>query len=378
MRVAVKNMSGEYLYYTTPRKVRLLLRDKKAVVESNNPFTIRLLFSESECGLKDFKPKNKDNAIPALSNLNTSIKLERGINMEENTINNKNSDCEPLLNHKSKYSEYNAIRKNHFECFIKELDIDFRILCTEFSHKDNKIIISVYLCEKASKIISKLENKFYTICLLIYYPDGEDFCKTVYKAKFDHEEKYEHLSYEGSDNLKIKLIFTDVSEYTNPSKIHLIYGCDHVDERYFLDSLVDHIINNKKDAFLLTRGRVSDNECSIHLVHINDTKYLSGDNLCKMDNMLFKPIDFIKYIIGEVRVKYKCIDIDTIIVEHFRFSEINKEYSDEEFFKELVNVCKERNINLIYVFDFPCIDGLVMNSIPQVYEEFSNIVTMFK
>lgn len=53
MRVAVKDMSGTYIHPTTPRKARLLLRDKKAVVDSNNPFTIRLLYSASECGLKD-------------------------------------------------------------------------------------------------------------------------------------------------------------------------------------------------------------------------------------------------------------------------------------------------------------------------------------
>lgn len=62
MRVAVKNMSGVFIHSTTPRKARLLLKEKKAVIESNNPFTIRLLFSESECGLKDSESLNKLNS----------------------------------------------------------------------------------------------------------------------------------------------------------------------------------------------------------------------------------------------------------------------------------------------------------------------------
>lgn len=62
MRVAVKNMSGVFIHSTTPRKARLLLKEKKAVIESNNPFTIRLLFSASECGLKDSKSLNKINS----------------------------------------------------------------------------------------------------------------------------------------------------------------------------------------------------------------------------------------------------------------------------------------------------------------------------
>lgn len=59
MRVTVKNTTGDFIHSTTPRKARLLLKEKKAVIESNNPFTIRLLFSESECGLKDSKLLNK-------------------------------------------------------------------------------------------------------------------------------------------------------------------------------------------------------------------------------------------------------------------------------------------------------------------------------
>ena len=62
MRVAVKNMSGVFIHSTTPRKTRLLLKEKKAVIESKNPFTIRLLFSVGECGLKDSKPLNKLNS----------------------------------------------------------------------------------------------------------------------------------------------------------------------------------------------------------------------------------------------------------------------------------------------------------------------------
>ena len=60
MRVAVKNMSGVFIHSTTPRKARLLLKEKKAVIESNDPFTIRLLFSASECGMKDFNSSNKN------------------------------------------------------------------------------------------------------------------------------------------------------------------------------------------------------------------------------------------------------------------------------------------------------------------------------
>ena len=82
MRVAVKNMSGVFVHSTTPRKARLLLKENKAVIESNNPFTIRLLFSVSECGLKDSKSLNK---------LNSGLLPEKDITMFENEETNVNN-----------------------------------------------------------------------------------------------------------------------------------------------------------------------------------------------------------------------------------------------------------------------------------------------
>ena len=54
-------MNDDFIHSITPRKARLLLKEKKAAIESNNPFAIRLLFSESECGLKDSKLLNEFN-----------------------------------------------------------------------------------------------------------------------------------------------------------------------------------------------------------------------------------------------------------------------------------------------------------------------------
>lgn len=78
MRVFVKDMSGNYIHATTPRKARLLLKEKKAVIESNNPFTIRLLFPASECGLKDSNPSNtnKSDVTSERDNIMCEDKLE--------------------------------------------------------------------------------------------------------------------------------------------------------------------------------------------------------------------------------------------------------------------------------------------------------------
>lgn len=54
-------MNDVFIHSITPRKARLLLKEKKAVIESSKPFTIRLLFSVSECGLKDSELLNECN-----------------------------------------------------------------------------------------------------------------------------------------------------------------------------------------------------------------------------------------------------------------------------------------------------------------------------
>lgn len=48
VKVAVLNMRGENLMPCSPRKARLLLKEKKAVVKQKSPFTIQLTIATGE------------------------------------------------------------------------------------------------------------------------------------------------------------------------------------------------------------------------------------------------------------------------------------------------------------------------------------------
>ena len=48
VKVAVLNMRGETLMPCSPRKARLLLKEKKAVVKQKYPFTIQLTIATGE------------------------------------------------------------------------------------------------------------------------------------------------------------------------------------------------------------------------------------------------------------------------------------------------------------------------------------------
>lgn len=50
--VVVINMRGEQIANTTPSKARKLLKDKKAKVIGQNPFTIQMLIATGENGKK--------------------------------------------------------------------------------------------------------------------------------------------------------------------------------------------------------------------------------------------------------------------------------------------------------------------------------------
>ena len=130
MRVAVKNMSGVFIHSTTPRKARLLLKEKKAVIESNNPFTIRLLFSESECGLKDSKPKTQGNTVSVLSETSINIKTTKDSTMctENNipkiitTVSNKNFPDDHILyldrSNSSTFMSYYGVIPSSCQLFV--------------------------------------------------------------------------------------------------------------------------------------------------------------------------------------------------------------------------------------------------------------------
>ncbi len=146
MRVAVKNMSGVFIHSTTPRKARLLLKEKKAVIESNNPFTIRLLFSVSECGLKDSKPLNK---------LNSGLLPEKDLTMCEN-------EETKVLNNNTELTERNFNRQyGAYGCgkILRNINVAAR----------THLIYGAYGCGKTSMVMDiineRIENDNNTMLL---------------------------------------------------------------------------------------------------------------------------------------------------------------------------------------------------------------------
>ena len=219
MRIAVKNMSGIFIHSTTPRKARLLLKEKKAVIESNNPFTIRLLFSESECGLKDSKPLNK---------LNSGLLSEKDITMCDDR-----KETEELHNTYGDYIQpsLNVIMANPNNKRIK--------WCSKDSNSANG--------ENSPESFAQI---LYDACTMLYQQtDGKYFGNYVYIGKrgFELLQKLDPKRFWRMDNW-IGLDYAIKVHYITTMPKNNFIVC--INNKYF----------KERDKFII--GSIVDEECS--------------------------------------------------------------------------------------------------------------------
>ena len=162
MSVLVKNMSGVFIFSTTPRKARLLLKENKAVIESKNPFTIRILYPASECGLKDssehpsrdnhssplpnpklinFKKENTmcDNTKENINNsLDSNISTQLSLSFKEIEFINKDTDPRVIQN----IITTPSLCLKHYNCLLTKLTVSDEEFQTYYSK--NPILDYIY------------------------------------------------------------------------------------------------------------------------------------------------------------------------------------------------------------------------------------------
>ena len=412
MRVAVKNMSGVFIHSTTPRKARLLLKEKKAVIESNNPFTIRLLFSVSECGLKDSELLNK---------FNSGILPEKDITMCGNEEINV---LAKTLN------EFYIFTLQSIRHILNSTDVDKVTWCTASGENDpdsfantlysaglmlfkkNRIKLGnfVLIGKQGFDILKKMgrhrfvfEGRNGTIdsTMRVHYIPSMDenrFIVSVYEPiNFDKDSDYKvyYKMYENIDdivvgeivdgespneNIEVKSGLDDKCETVSTnsikrdSKTHLIYGAYGCGKTSMVMEIINDRIENDNNTMLLTTS------CTKRLLYKNTKSPMIRivDETCinvTADNNT--PELFAKYLVQYYISREGRLYVDTIIVDGYPFSIINADYSEEEYFRELTKACKENKINLIYTKGTSSKEG-VYSSLPPIFERFSDIITVLK
>lgn len=425
MRVAVKNMSGVFIHSTTPRKARILLKEKKAVIESKNPFTIRLLFSVSECGLKDSESLNKFNS-GLLPEKDITMCENEEINVLAKTLNEfyiftlqsirhilnstdvdkvtwytKNSayasgendpqsfaeilHCSKIMlfkkNHR-KMGNFVLIGKQGFDILKKigyprfefegrrsgTLDSELRVHYIP-SMDDNRFIVSVY------EPIDFDKDSDYEVYYNLYKKDYNYFHNMdaiVVGEIVDGENPNENTETKSGMDDKHEKVSTNFIKRN--SKTHLIYGAYGCGKTSMVMDIVDERIKNDNNTMLLTTS------CTKRLFYKNTKSPMIRivDETCinvTADNNT--PELFAKYLVQYYISREGRLYADTIIVDGYTFSTINADYSEEEYFRELTKACKENKINLIYTKGTVSKDG-VYSSLPPIFERFSDIITVLK
>ena len=419
MRVAVKNMSGVFIHSTTPRKARLLLKEKKAVIESNNPFIIRLLFSEIECGLKDSKSLNK---------LNSGLLSEKDNNMcgneEINVLTNKLNEfyfftlqsIRHILNSTDvdKVTWYtknsaNASDGNDPDSFANTL---YSAGLTLFTKNHRFMGNFVLIGKRGFDILKKMgrprfvfegNNGTIDLKMIVHYIPSMDenrFIVSVYDLiNFDKDSDYKvyyNKMYENIDdivvgeivdgessneNTEVKSEMNDKHETVSTnhikwdSKTHLIFGAIGCGKTTLFKQLIQEKLHRDEDVFVLGTklyGRLYFNDKNNNKPHFYSPSDMSGFS------SKVAPKDLAEYI---VNFCYSVVGKDntrTIAIDGFEQFELNPDYSTSEYFRELAKECRTKDINFLYTLGVESDKKESYHRLPEIYERFSDIITVLK
>lgn len=426
MRVPVKDMSGNYIHPTTPRKARLLIRDKKAVVDSNNPFTIRLLFSASECGLKGSSlQQNKsdltseedktmcddrkeieelqeelhntygDYIQPSLNVIMANPKNKRikWCSKDSNSVNGENSPesfvqilydaCTMLYQQTDgRYSgNFVHVGKRGFE-LLQRLDPK------RFWQMDNWIQIDDVI--KVHYITTMPENNFIVSINNKYFKDRDKFIvgtivndecseKSESEEAIKQQNKSDNNKSEKENSTCVEKISLEVEQeeqkhHFTRRTTHLIYGAYGCGKTSMIRDIINQRISNNEITMLFTTSCTKQSyykEINSSILRIMDE---NSFNVTEDNNT---PEMFAKYIVQYCVSMTEQLNVYTIIVDDYPFVTINEDYAEYEYFRELSKQCKENNINLIYTKGTASKEN-IYSSLPPIFERFSDIITVVK
>lgn len=156
--------------------------------------------------------------------------------------------------------------------------------------------------------------------------------------------------------------------------VHLIYGTYGCGKTSLIRDTITQRIKNNENTLLIT-------DAHSNRIYYKDVK---SDVLKIVDERCLKiteenntPELFAKYIIQYYISLVGRLNVDTIIVDGYQFLLVNKDYSEDEFFRELSKKCKVSKINLIYTKGYSSKEN-VYSSLPYIFERFSDMITIMK
>jgi GTPase SAR1 family protein len=207
----------------------------------------------------------------------------------------------------------------------------------------------------------------------VYYTIYEDMDAMVVGKIVDGEKPNENIEAKSEMNDKHETLNTNSIKHD--SKTHLIFGAIGCGKTTLFKQLIQEKLNRDEDVFVFGNemyGRLYFNDRSNNKLHF----YSPSDMSCFSKEVA--PKDLAEYI---VNFCYSVVGKDntrTIAIDGFEQFELNPDYSTFEYFRELAKECRTKDINFLYTLAVGSDKKESYHKLPEIYERFSDIITVLK
>lgn len=160
------------------------------------------------------------------------------------------------------------------------------------------------------------------------------------------------------------------------SKTHLIFGSAGCGKTTLFRQIIKESINRDEDVFVFGSeiyGRLHFNDKSKSKLHFYSPKDVSSfSNKVDPESLAKHIVNFCYSLVGKDNTR-------TIAIDGFEQFKLNPDYTMSEYFRELTKECRVHNINFLYVLCSNTNDkNGSYHKIPEIYERFSDIITVLK
>ena len=186
----------------------------------------------------------------------------------------------------------------------------------------------------------------------------------------DAEMPYENIDVKSEINDKRDAVSVNIIKHDH--KTHLIFGKTGCGKTTLFRQLIQEKLNRDEDVFVFGSERylrLYFNDKSNSKLHTKDINNLTSN---------VGPKELAKEVINFC---YSIADRNkttTIAIDGFEQFKLNKDYSQHEYFRELVKECRNNDINILYTLSSDSDKKESYHKLPEIYERFSDIITVLK
>lgn len=232
------------------------------------------------------------------------------------------------------------------------------------SMDENRFIVSVY------DPINFDKDSDYKVYYNKMYENIDDI---VVGEIVDGENPNESIEAKSEMNDKCETVRTNSIKWN--SKTHLIFGKSGCGKTTMFKQLVQDKLNRNEDVLVLGTpcyGSLYFKDKNNDKLHFHSPKDMSGFSIES------SPRELAEYI---VNFYYSVAGKDstrTLAIDGLEQFTLNSDYTTVEYFRELAKECRAKDINFLYTLGVDSDSKDFHHKLPEIYERFSDIITILK